>query len=123
VGLELHITRAEFWAENDGDQISASEWLAYVATDPELQLDPINGSSNPYQMIWLDQEECWLDWFQGNVYSKRPTMQLFQKMLKIAKVLNARVQSDDGIVLTKDMDWVFDPQRARDDLTEPKVPF
>jgi hypothetical protein len=30
MGYDIHITRAEHWAENEGREISAEEWLAYV---------------------------------------------------------------------------------------------
>lgn len=37
----VHVTRkAESWAAGDADAvISLTEWLAYVANDPEMQLD------------------------------------------------------------------------------------
>lgn len=38
----------------------------------------------------------WLDWFQGNVYTKNPDEALILKMVRIAKELNGQVQGDDG---------------------------
>ena len=67
MGVELHITRAEFWASNENSQISADEWLAYVASDAELRLHPANGK---YFVIWTGKSaytEPWLDWFAGNI--------------------------------------------------------
>ena len=43
MGIEFHITRAEFWADNDDAQISADEWLNYINNDNELSRDGING--------------------------------------------------------------------------------
>jgi hypothetical protein len=109
MGLELHITRAEFWADNDGKEITAEEWLSYVASDSELKLDPRNGK---YHAMWLGKsayDEPWLDWFQGNVNTKWPDTALYRKMLKVATALNAQVQDDDGTVYSKNTDWSFDP--------------
>src|SRR5260221_14273274 len=40
MGYDLHITRAEFHATNEGHEITAEEWLRYVQSDPELRLFP-----------------------------------------------------------------------------------
>lgn len=109
MGVELHITRAEFWAENEGFEISADEWLAYVAADPELELDPRNGK---HFVQWLGKysyEEPWIDWFQGNLSSKWPVTALYRKMLSIAAVLKAKVMDDEGTVYTAPSDWEFEP--------------
>lgn len=47
MGYDVHITRAEDWAEPGGEQISLDEWLAYVAADPELRLDGAAGLEVP----------------------------------------------------------------------------
>jgi hypothetical protein len=109
MGVELHITRAELWAENDHAPITAEEWLAYVASDPELRPWPENG---PYFVRWAGPskyEEPWLDWFQGNVSTKWPDTALYRKMLQVAQALNAQVQDDDGTPYRKEADWEFDP--------------
>lgn len=109
MGLELYITRAEDWSDNKNAAITAEEWMAYVATDPELQPRPENG---PYFVQWSGpskNEEPWLDWFQGNISSKWPDSALYQKMLRIAKALGAQVQDDDGTVYSKAADWSYDP--------------
>jgi hypothetical protein len=96
MGYELHITRAEFWADNDNNQITVDEWLKFVAADPELKLAGYNG---PHFALWSGRSkspEPWLDWSQGNVYSKNPDKAIVSKMLQIAQALGARVQGDDG---------------------------
>jgi hypothetical protein len=40
VGREIHITRAEHWAESDRQPITGDEWLALIESDPELMIDP-----------------------------------------------------------------------------------
>ncbi len=105
MGYDLHITRAENWCENEGHEISPSEWHDIINCDPELRLDPQNG---PHFAIWehgsLDpaaQEEHgrlrgWLNWSYGNIDTKNPDPPLLEKMIDIARLLDARVQGDEG---------------------------
>jgi hypothetical protein len=109
MGVELYITRAEFWADNEGKEISAEEWMAYVESDSEFKLNPSNGKCFA---IWLGEskyEEPWLDWFQGNISTKWPDTSLFKKMLVVAKAFNAEIQDDDGNVYKHEGDWTFEP--------------
>jgi hypothetical protein len=96
MGYDLHITRAEDWANNQGSEIPADEWLAVVHDDPELKLDPPNGS---YSVLWSGDSSVdapWLDWFEGNIYTTNPDRAMLAKMLQIAAFLRARVQGDKG---------------------------
>ena len=121
MGVELHITRSRDWfAEDQADAIPADEWLAYVATDPELELWEENG---PYFVRWLGKSayaEPWLDWADGNISSKWPDTALYRKMLQIASALRASVRDDDGELYSEATDWEFDPEeasaRARENL-------
>lgn len=113
MGVELYITRAECWAENEGKEITSSEWLSHIASDPELALDPRNGK---HHALWLGRSayaEPWLDWFEGNVHTKWPDTALYRKMLRVAAALNAQVQDDEGTVYSRDTDWSFDPNERR----------
>jgi hypothetical protein len=95
MGYDVHITRRAFWADA-ADAISKEEWLAIVENDPELQFHPENG---PVFAVWHDldsPEASWLDWHDGNIYSKNPDDALLEKMKQIARKLGARVQGDDG---------------------------
>jgi hypothetical protein len=66
VGYEFHITRAPDWGKSDHQPITAEEWLAVVAGDPELQIDEQNG---PYFAIWSgpcsNDKDGWFDWSDG----------------------------------------------------------
>jgi hypothetical protein len=97
MGYDLHITRAEHWAENEGCPITYAEWLAIVEADPELRSCPENG---PDFAIWIDPQtgadKGWLGWFDGDIYSKYPDPALLGKMLELAAKLRAKVQGDDG---------------------------
>lgn len=100
MGYELHITRADFWAENEGREISPEEWLALIEADEELTRDNRNG---PYFAILETGEQDvirWLDWFEGNINAKSPDRVLLGKMLQVAGRLGATVQGDDGETYT-----------------------
>lgn len=95
MGYGLHITRAKSWSENDGHWITAEEWLSYVEEDPELRLVGYNGD---YFALWSGPSsyiDPWLDWCRGNIKRKNPDDPLIDKMVEIAKKLNAKVQGDD----------------------------
>src|SRR5712671_4343521 len=91
MGYEVHITRAKSWSENQANRIAAEAWLEVVRQDPSLRLNPANG---PYFAEW--GQDGWLDWSDGNIYSKSPTPALINKMAEIASRLGAAVQGDDG---------------------------
>jgi hypothetical protein len=98
MGYDLHITRAKWHFENEGQWITTDEWLEYIKGDPELKLAGYNGE---YFAWWSGKSEYpdpWLDWFDGNIYSKNPDDPIIDKMIAIAKKLNAKVQGDDGEV-------------------------
>src|SRR5688500_5284834 len=100
MGYDLHITRADDWAQNDGAEISAEEWLALVQSDPELTLEP---GAGPYFARWSGPSrypDPWLDWSEGNVNTKNPDSALLRKMVQLASRLGARVQGDDGELYT-----------------------
>ncbi|MGL5071030.1 MAG: hypothetical protein ACRC61_07125 [Aeromonas salmonicida] len=119
MGIELYITRANHWAENEGNEIGAEEWRTYVDTDPELQFFPENGD---YFVRWNGQskyEDPWLDWFGGNILTKWPDTALYRKMLQIAQHLNAKIQDDDGNLFISEDDWEFDPTAPPSAIKKP----
>jgi hypothetical protein len=97
MGYDLHITRKKFWADEEGSPIKADEWLAYVATDLKLRLDP---ASKRHSVRFLDIQsqypDPWIEWFDGDIYTKNPDEPILARMLQIASALGARVQGDDG---------------------------
>ncbi|MGB8648553.1 MAG: hypothetical protein WCF84_25175 [Anaerolineae bacterium] len=96
MGYDVHITRADHWFENQGQEIQAQEWLAIVTDDPELIPSPENG---PYFVIWrgaTQYPETWFDWSDGNIDTKFPDKATLRKMWHIANLLGARIQGDDG---------------------------
>ena len=96
MGYELHITRAKFWAENEGQEITGAEWLRLIGEDVELNSDENNG---PFFAEWSPtsaRSSPWFDWFDGNIYTKNPDRKTLVKMLHIADLLAATVQGDEG---------------------------
>ena len=96
MGYDLHITRKEFHP-CEGPMITPEEWLEIVQDDPELTISRQRG---PYFADWSGPGKypCWLDYDNGNLYSKNPTDEMIDKMVQIAKRLDAKVQGDDGEV-------------------------
>ena len=96
MGYDLHITRADFWAENEGREISTEEWSGLVESDPLLMFDTRNGPFFAVLESRGDGTPGWLDWNAGNITSKHPDRLTLRKMLEIAVHLDASVQGDDG---------------------------
>jgi hypothetical protein len=98
MGWEIHITRAEFWAENDEHPITAEEWLDLVQEDPELTIDARD--NGPYFALWnvhsIGNDHPWFDLFEGSINTKYPDRKTLGKAIQIARRLGARVQGDDG---------------------------
>lgn len=96
MGYNLHVTRAEFWAENRGQEISSDEWTALVKSDATLTFNPRNGPYFAELESPSRNSPRWLDWSEGNIVSKNPDRETLGKMLEIAVDLRASVQGDDG---------------------------
>ena len=120
MGYDLHVTRRDFWADEDGPRISEEEWLTLVAADPELRLDggarvdlPDGGTlgyedgNTAVWTAWSGNEpaggnQAWIWWFEGNVQVKNPDEEIVGKLWRIAQALGARVQGDDGELYAED---------------------
>jgi hypothetical protein len=98
LGYDLHISRKPFWADEDGPAISLEEWLACAAEDPELRPD----AENPSKKNWVVTlpEGSWPLWWElsGELLTKNPDPPAIAKMVRLASLLAARVQGDDGEV-------------------------
>ena len=95
MGYDLHITRRRHWVDRGAD-ITANEWLDYVRSDSELRLEPETG---PYFAAWIGLSELdgpWLNWSDGQIFTKNPDAPLVDKMVAIAQQFDATVQGDDG---------------------------
>lgn len=110
MGVEFHITRAAFWADNEEQQITQEEWLTLVADDDELTLAPQNGETCALWAGPSAYDEPWLEWSCGNIMTKWPDPQLYRKMLAIAQQLHAQVMDDDGTLYLTENDWHYEPK-------------
>jgi len=101
MGYDVHITRRKDWSDT-GNDITAKEWADVITSDSELALDPKNGL---YFARWSGASELddpWLDWADGQIYSKNADNALIKKMVAIARLLDATVQGDDGEIYSGD---------------------
>lgn len=95
MGYDVHLTRKEFWADDEGPEITLNEWQAYVAGDPEIVSDPEN--PGPENYVYVAHPERWPLWWHrsGEVSTKNPDKLVVAKLVEVARVLNARVLGDD----------------------------
>ena len=94
MGYDLHIVR-------EGG-IDLDVWLAVVAADPDLTHEPSQGSGFASWRGLSTVPEPWLDWSDGEVFTKNPDEPLIRKMAELAARLGARVEGDDGEVYRSD---------------------
>ena len=112
MGYELYITRQDNWWEDDAaKQITEAEWEQFVSNHEQMQLlDFAEAHSSTGEIIRIESpllaawqhpinnenETVWFSYQNGKISVKSPDDTISQKMLEIAKLLNARVQGDDG---------------------------
>ena len=113
MGYDVHITRADDWAESESKPISLEEWLSYVAGDSEMRLDnfaeaEVGGKKvlryeNEGLAVWsaysghgLKGNMVWFDFRTDRIVVKNPDEEILGKMRRIASSLGAKVQGDDG---------------------------
>src|SRR5262245_30079321 len=105
MGYDLHVTRADLWAENEGREISRQEWLSLVAADPEPTPEPVNGDEYARWAGRCRYAKPWFHWWRGNISTKNPDRAIVIKMLELASRLGARVQGDDGEFYSSPEEW------------------
>lgn len=97
MGYDLHITRKEFWADEDVENsISRLEWQEYLKADSEITDDPENPHEDNY--LYIRDGGNWPLWFNprlGNIDTKNPEVDVIKKMVRIANALGAQVRGDD----------------------------
>ena len=111
MGYDLHITRRKDWSQDEpqNTDIKLEEWISFIEQDPELQLSDayrikVPGNENESQVApgyceWinhpLDERPSFV-YSSGCISTKNPDEDTVRKILLISKVLNAKVQGDDG---------------------------
>ncbi len=102
MGYDLHITRKDDWAADDGPTISEQEWRQLIADDPELAIDTETMCGDMVFASWNGEAGA-LAYSEGEINSKNPTEPLILKMVQIAEKLAAKVQGDDGELYPEDV--------------------
>jgi len=95
-GYDLHITKKDFWTDENGPCISREEWNNYVKTDNQIQHDDKNSIDDFLVSLDLEQFPIWYNPDLCEIYTKNPSENAINKLIKISEVLDARVQGDDG---------------------------
>ena len=113
MGYELHITRRTQWHDDEqaSTDISLEEWLSYIDKDKELEMSdnywtkvPGNDSESqvsPGYCEWTRHpagDQLGFHYSYGSISAKNPDDATIGKMVAISKILNARVQGDNGEV-------------------------
>lgn len=110
MGYEIHITRKNNWLDNDSqNDISLEQWNEYVESDDEMTLEKFAETVSPNgDVIRIEKEglsvwsghtnsyKVWFNWFGGEISVKNPDDEIVNKMIKIAKRLDAKVLGDEG---------------------------
>lgn len=112
MGYEVHITRADDWADSPSAPISLYEWITYVDSDPDLRridaseattAEGVQRYESDGLAIWTAHEDgeerrgpvC-LDWCEGRISVIDPDASIVCKLHAIAQQLGARVCGDEG---------------------------
>ncbi|MCQ2032291.1 hypothetical protein [Stutzerimonas zhaodongensis] len=68
----------------------------YVKTDSQIQRDDENSTDDFLVSQELEQFPIWYNPELCEIYTKNPSENAINKLIKISEVLGARVQGDDG---------------------------
>jgi len=104
MGYELNIQR-----EEENGLITKEEWITYINSDPEFErieefsaslgTDEILTVSTPNSGLWKTRKgEVPFTYYEklGWISVKNPELWMIEKMISIAKNLNAEVQGEEG---------------------------
>lgn len=104
MGYDAHISRRNDWSDESGPRIERAEWKTVVENDPELALDAVSEGTDSVSASFRGEEGA-LWWNDGEIVFKYPNERLLAKMVALAKLLNAKVQGDDGEVYQADVSY------------------
>jgi hypothetical protein len=124
MAYETHITRADHWKHSEAQPITAQEWSAYVASDPEMEqaeyaiMAMADGTTmrmeGPGIAVWTgyrgsaeaeDRDDAdgsgvagnrvWFLWLGSEIVVRNADQEIRRKMHDVALALQAHVQGDD----------------------------
>jgi hypothetical protein len=114
MGYDLHITKKTNWFDEDvKHDISQEDWKIYIQHDSEMILEGFAEATTQNQesirfedksiAVWTKYSKnnsngnfAWFYLSSGNITVKNPDKEIIQKMLQIAKNMQARLQGDEG---------------------------
>ena len=103
MAYDLHIVRTKDWAEAASKPITKQDVDALIAADPELawstddyvEMADDAGVTTKYFMItWQGQPCFW--WYRDQIQCSGPDEAQQEKLVRIARALNAYAVGDDG---------------------------
>ena len=96
MGYDLHITKKDFWADENGQCISREDWNNYVKTDNQIQHNTKNSIDDFLVSLEREHFPLWYNPDICEIYTNNPSKKVIDKLIKISEALGARVQGDDG---------------------------
>lgn len=94
MAYDIHITRREYWSDDGAPEISASDWAAHVASDPQIAPDQLNGEHD-FVFLAHPQGAFPIFWSRGEILISGADDAMLSKAIAIAAALNAKVLGDD----------------------------
>ena len=109
MGYDVHITRRQNWFDKEGPDISLAEWLAIIATDPEMRDGSVLRTDDEGIAAWITYSQHgvggnmgWFYYWRGQVVVKNPDEEMRRKLWQLAQRLGAQVQGDEGEIYGTD---------------------
>jgi hypothetical protein len=95
---------------NKIEPVSKQEWEAFVAKSPNLSFEVLD-DGRTYAVIKDNQGQIktWLDWNEGEIWTKNPEEDVLAEMIQIAGQLGARVRGDEGEYYKSVSETYYDP--------------
>lgn len=127
MGYNLHITRKENWYDKqEPKDITLEEWKDYIKSDSEMRMDNFaettttDGTNQTLRTeregiaVWVKKHSekdggGWIYYDDGNIVVKSPDKEMIEKIIQIAKELDAAVVGDEGEEYTEEyLKTIFD---------------
>lgn len=98
MSYDVYVTRALHHFDGAQLPIAEGDWRALIENDPDLQAPD---EAYPSYAVWSGTPSPgshWIDWANGNLFTRKPDQSLLRKLLELAELLGAKVQGHRGEV-------------------------
>lgn len=125
MGLDVYITRATHHFDGAQVPIVEGDWRAIIENDPDLSAPD---AALPSYAVWVGSSRSkpqWIDWANGNLFTRNPSPGLLRKLFEVAEMLSAGLQDGGGRPYLRDAkgDVYLQPGAAalvsQEDVVEP----